>query len=49
VIFIYILQGKIGKAQKKTGKKNHATKVSKIQKTKRRILMNESKMIEMWS
>ena len=34
VIFVYILQGKMGKTQKKQ-KENHATKVIKIPKTKR--------------
>ena len=33
VIFIYILQGKMGKTEKR--KENHATKVTKISKTKR--------------
>ena len=34
VIFVYILQGKMGKTEKNT-EENHATKVTKIQKTKR--------------
>ena len=39
VIFVYILQGKMGK----TKKKNHTTKVTKIPKTKgRKYGMNET-------
>ena len=34
VIFVYILQGKMGKTEKKL-KENHTTKVTKIPKTKR--------------
>ena len=34
-IFVYILQGKMGKTEKNQ-KENHTTKVSKIPKTKRR-------------
>ena len=34
VIFVYILQGKMGKTRKR--KENHATKLTKIPKTKRR-------------
>ena len=34
VIFVYILQGKMGETEKKR-KENHATKVTKIPKTKR--------------
>ena len=45
VIFAYILQGKMGKTQKKW-KENHATKVTKIPKTKRRKYgMNETIII----
>ena len=41
VIFVCILQGKMGKTEK-TQKENHATKVTKLPKTKRRIYgMNE--------
>ena len=44
IIFVYILQGKMGKTEK-IRKKNHATKVTKIPKTKRRKYgMNETKM-----
>ena len=35
VIFVYILQGKMGKTEKNWEKKNHATKVTKTPKTKR--------------
>ena len=35
VIFVYILEGKMGKTGEKQ-KENHATKVTKIPKTKRR-------------
>ena len=35
VIFVYILQGKMGKMDK-NWKENHATKMTKIPKTKRR-------------
>ena len=35
VIFVYILQGKMGKTERKR-KENHATEMTKIQKTKRR-------------
>ena len=35
VIFVYILQGQMGKTEKKR-KENHATQVTKIPKTKRR-------------
>ena len=42
VIFVYILQGKMGKTEKKL-KENHATKMTKIPKTKRRKYgMNET-------
>ena len=42
VIFVYILQGKMGKMEKKW-KENHAAKVTKIPKTKRRkYRMNET-------
>ena len=42
VIFVYILQGK---ARRKKWKENHATKVTKIPKTKRRKYgMNETYM-----
>ena len=42
VIFVYILQGKMGKMEIKQ-KENHATKVTKILKTKRRKYgMNET-------
>ena len=42
VIFDYILQGKMGKTEKKQ-KENHATKVTKMPKTKRRKYgMNET-------
>jgi len=34
VMFVYILQGKMGKTEKPR-KENHATKVTKIPKTKR--------------
>ena len=34
IIFVYILQGKMGKTEKNR-KENHATKVTKIPKTKR--------------
>ena len=45
VIFVYILQGKIGKTEK-NWKENHATKVNKIPKTKRRKYgMNETIVI----
>jgi len=42
IVFVYILQGKMGKTEKKL-KENHATKVTKIPKTKRRKYgMNET-------
>ena len=42
VIFVYILPGKMGKAEKKQ-KENHATKITKIPKTKRQKYgMNET-------
>ena len=42
VIFVYILQGKMGKTEKKQ-KENHATKVIKIPTTKRQKYgMNET-------
>ena len=48
VIFVYILQGKMGKTEKNR-KENHATKVTKIPKTKRRKYgMNETKMPNKW-
>ena len=44
VIFVYILQGKMGKTEEKR-KENHATKVTKIPKTKRQKYgMNETKI-----
>ena len=44
VIFVYILQGKMGKTEK-NWKENHTTKVTKIPKTKRRkYRMNETKI-----
>ena len=43
VIFVYILQGKMSETEKNR-KENHATKVTKIPKTKRRKYgMNETK------
>ena len=43
VIFVYILQGKMKKTEKNQ-KENHATKVTKIPKTRRRKYgMNETK------
>ena len=50
VIFVYILQGKMGKTEK-NWKENHATKVTKIPKTKRRKYgMNETclEKTELW-
>ena len=44
VIFVYILQDKVGKMEK-SQKENHETKVTKIPKTKRRKYgMNETKL-----
>ena len=44
VIFVYILQGKMGKTEKNR-KENHATRVTKLPKTKRQIYeMNETEM-----
>ena len=46
VIFVYILQGKMGKTEKKW-KENHATKVTKIPKTKgRKYGMNETEVFK---
>ena len=46
VIFVYILQGKMGKTEK-NWKENHATKVTKIPKTKRRKYgMNETNVYQ---
>ena len=42
VIFVYILQGEMGKTEKNQ-KENHATKVTKIPKTKRqKYVMSET-------
>ena len=40
LIFVYILQGKLGKMEKKR-KENHAIKATKIPKTKRRKLVSK--------
>ena len=45
IIFVYILQGKMGRTEKER-KENHATKVTKIPKTKRQKYgMNKTKQV----